>query len=77
MQHRLRYLQAADHPSGVLAHRLVGRIGEPHELEGIADSILPLAPLYSIQLGEDKEILVSGEGAVGGEHLRHVADDPR
>ena len=49
-------------------------IGEAHEVQGVFDAALALGAGDAVELGGKVEIFPAGEAAIGGKHLRHVAD---
>src|ERR1019366_2808359 len=74
MQRGLGDFQAADHAAGVFAHKApaVGR--QAHELQGLPDARLLLAAWQIVEFREDEQVLVTGEGSVPGDRLRHITD---
>ena len=74
MQHGLGDLQPPDHPAGVLLHEPIGTVGQAHEVQRLANPLVSVSPRDVIQLGKHQEVLVTGQGAVGREQLRHVTD---
>src|ERR1035437_1382684 len=76
MQRGLGDFQAADHAAGVFAHEPAPVGGEAHELQGLPDARLLLAAGQVVEFGEDEQVLVTGEGTVHGDRLRHITDGP-
>src|SRR3989442_15193760 len=74
VQHRLRDLETPDHAAGVRPDERVRGIAQAHECQRAGDPLLALFGWDAVELGRDQQVLVSGQRAVGRQHLRHVAD---
>lgn len=71
---RLGELQPADHAAGVGLRAPLGRVLQLHGGQHVAYALLPLAPRHVEEAGEQLDVLAPGQGPVGGQLLRQVAD---
>src|ERR1035441_2742001 len=74
MQRGLGDFQTADHAARVVAYQAAAVGGQTHELQCLGDARLPLATRQVVELGEDQQVLVTGERTVHGDAARHTAN---
>ena len=75
VQSGLGDFKAADHPPGVFAYEAVGRSRQSHELQCFTDTRLALPTWQTVELCENQEILLAGQGAVNRDRLGYVANN--
>src|ERR1035438_6444643 len=74
VQRGLGDFQAADHAARVVAHQAAAVGGQTHELQCLGDARLSLATRQVVELGEDQQVLVTGERTIHRDRLRHIAN---
>ena len=71
---RLGEFEPADHAAGVGAGQPVGGVGEVHRVQRLGDAVGAFAAGDVEDAGEQCDVLPAGQARVGGQLLRHVAE---